>query len=224
MYIYAFSNYTSKVIDKLSDKKPLLTTKFNRADNFINLALLGAQKCVGELLLDTQSSIYLSSRNGNLNTTHKVMSAIFLKNQLPMPFNFLNSVNAAVLFFVAKCFNMEGKTLFTDRFDSSFPQAVVDVKHGKTVLLGTVNEIMGDLEFYKNRVEDFEMQECSRWLLLSSELKNLQPIAEIYDIELKPKSKEYKSISSLFTFLESSDNVFEFQGNNLFFRVRKVCT
>jgi len=222
VYIYAFSNYTSEVIDTLSDKKSLLTTKFNRADNFINLVLLGAQKCVGDISLDKQSSIYLSSRDGNLNTTHKVMNAIFLKHQLPMPFNFLNSVNAAILFFVAKCFDIEGKTLFTDRFDSSFPQAVVDIQQGKTVLLGIANEVMADLDFYKNRMEDRAREERSRWLLLSSELKGLQPIAKIYDVELSAKLKENKSVSSLFYFLESGEGVFEFQGNNLFFRVEKV--
>lgn len=222
MYIYAFSNYTSEVIDTLSDKKSLLTTKFNRTDNFINLVLLGAQKCVGELSLDKQSSIYLSSRDGNLNTTHKVMSAIFLKHQLPMPFNFLNSVNAAILFFVAKCFHIEGKTLYTDRFDSSFPQALVDIHQGQTVLLGTAHEVMADISFYKNRDDDLEMKESSRWLLLSSEIKDVQPLAKIYDVELGSKLKEKKSVSSLFSFLEHGEGVFEFQGNNLFFRVEKV--
>ena len=79
MYIYDFFNHTEKIEEKASDKKPLLVKKFNRTDNFINLALYGAQKCVNTRILPKESNIYLASRNGNLNTTSKVLDAIFLQ-------------------------------------------------------------------------------------------------------------------------------------------------
>jgi len=221
LYIYAFSNFTSEVTDKISDKKPLLSTKFNRTDNFINLVLLGAQNCVKDISLDKDTSIYIASRNGNLNTTFKVMDSIFLKHKLPMPFNFLNSVNAAILFFVAKCFRIEGKTLFVDRFDSAFPQAVVDLKQGKTVLLGVVEEVMDDLEFYRSRFGD-KLEESSRWLLISPKLCGIEPIAKVYDLDINSKFKADDSMDNLFNFFENKKKVFDFQGNNLFFRLEKI--
>lgn len=219
MYIYAFSNYTELVEDKLSDKKALLTKRFNRSDNFINLTLLGAQKCVSDISLGKDSTIYLASRNGNLNTTMKVLDAIFIKERLPMPFNFLNSVNASKLFFLAKNFGIEGKTLFVDRFESALPQSFVDVKQGKTVLLGVVKEAIADLEFHKKRFGKGDIEESSRWLLLSSELKGLEPIAKIEDFRLTSTTQSQSVASDLFSFLENGDKVFEFQGENLSFRV-----
>ncbi len=223
MYIYAYSNYTDMATtDVLSNKKVLLGKKFNRTDNFTDLTLLGAQECVDDIHIDKQSSVYLASENGNLNTTFKVMDSIFVKKQLPMPFNFLNTVNAATLFYVAKCFNIEGKTIFTDRFDSAFPQAVVDVKQGKTALLGVVSETIENLELRNKRFGDIEMEESSRWLLLSSELNGIDPIARIYDFRLTSATEADDSVEDLFAFLENGDGVFEFQGNNLFFKIEKV--
>jgi len=219
MYIYAFSNYRDSVTEKLGDKKSLLTKKFNRADNFINLTLLGAQRRVNGISLDKQTSIYLASKNGNMNTTIKVLDAIFIKDKLPMPFNFLNSVNASKLFFLAKNFGIEGKTLFVDRFESALSQAFVDVKQRKTVLLGVVKEAIEDLELHRERFGVDEIEESSSWLILSSKLKDLEPIAKIDNFRLTSTTQPYSVVSDLFSFLERRDEVFEFRGENLSFRV-----
>ena len=219
MYIYAFSNYRDSVTEKLGDKKSLLTKKFNRADNFINLTLLGAQRGVNGISLDKQTSIYLASKNGNMNTTIKVLDAIFIKDKLPMPFNFLNSVNASKLFFLAKNFGIEGKTLFVDRFESALSQAFVDVKQRKTVLLGVVKEAIEDLELHRERFGVDEIEESSSWLILSSKLKDLEPIAKIDNFRLTSTTQPYSVVSDLFSFLERRDEVFEFRGENLSFRV-----
>ncbi len=222
MYIYAFSNYTQKVKDTLSIKKPLLKKKFNRTDNFIDLALLGAQQCVKDIPLAKQSSIYLASRNGNLNTTLKVLDTIFLQNKLPMPFQFLNTVNAAKLFYLAKSFSVEGKTLFVDRFESALPQAFVDVQKGKTVLLGIVSEVIEDLNLHEKRFGLKEKEEESRWILLSSQLKGFNPIAKISN--LKFHADKENEVSKLFDYLEQEENkeIFYFKGKNLSFELKKI--
>jgi len=222
MYIYAFSNYTDIVTDKLSDKKSLLTKRFSRTDNFINLALLGVQKCVQDIEIDPCSSIYLASRNGNMNTTIKVLEAIFRENQLPMPFNFLNSVNASTLFFVAQNFNIEGKTLFVDRFESALTQALIDVKNGKTVLVGAVEEAISDLEFHKNRFCNDKIEEYSRWLLISPKIIDIEPIAQIYNFELTTDNQSKSKIYEIFDFLSSTNKKFDFISENLIFSVKKT--
>lgn len=223
MYIYDFFNYADLVEDKASNKKPFLTQKFNRTDNFINLALYGVQKCVGEQIVPKESTIYLASRNGNLNSTLKVLDTIFNLKNLPMPFNFLNSVNAANLFYIAKSFEIEGKTLFVDRFESAIPQAFVDIKKNKTVLIGCVSEVIEDLELHRELFGSLAKMEESRWLLLSQKLEGRKALARISDIEFGIQETE-ETYSKLFTFLEEGsvgDN-FYFRGYNLSFNVEKL--
>ncbi len=222
MYIYDFFNHTEEIIKTPSDKKSLLTKKFNRTDNFINLVLYGAQKCVGKEVLPRQSTIYLASRNGNINTTLKVLDAIFLQNKLPMPFDFLNSVNSAKLFYIAKSFGLEGKTLFVDRFESALPQAFVDVKNNKTVLVGVVSETIADLELHKERFCTEFIEEESRWLLLSGYKEDKKALAHISDIKFGTYDT-YDAISKLFVFLEEGrqSDIFYFEGYNLSFSVEK---
>ena len=222
MYVYAFSNIVEIVEETLSDKKRLLTKKVNRSDNFINLTLAGVQQCVKEQKLPKETSVYLASQNGNLNTTLKVLDAIFIQNKLPMPFNFLNTVNSAKLFYVAKNFGLEGKTIFVDRFESALPQAFVDVKQGKTVLLGVVTEAIADLDLHREKFGQEEIVESSRWLLLSPQRIDKKEIAKIEDFTLSSSTPVETSVAELFTFLESKDKkIFEFRGENLSFRLQK---
>ena len=222
MYICSFSNITEIVKDKLSDKKALLDRKFNRSDNFINLTLAGVQQCVKDRELPKDSSIYIASENGNINTTMKVLDSIFIQKKPPMPFNFLNTVNSIKLFYVAKNFNIEGKAIFTDSFESALPQAFVDVAQGKTVLLGVVTEAISDLELHKKRFGDKEIVESSRWLLLSPKTDDFKAMASIEEFKLQTSTKAEHTQKELFTFLESEDEMFEFRGESLSFRVLKV--
>jgi len=222
MYIYAMSNIKEIVKDKISDKKHLLNKKFNRTDNFINLTLAGVQKCVGNRVLDKETSIYIASHNGNLNTTIKVLNDIFIEKKLPMPFNFLNTVNSVKLFYVAKNFNLAGKGIFVDRFESALPQAFVDIKQGKTVLLGVVTEAISDLDLHREKFGDGEIEESSRWLFLShTTIANEAHIAKIEEFKLHPFTKAKTNEAELFSFLESDKELFEFRGENLSFKVQK---
>jgi hypothetical protein len=200
MYVYAFSNHSEIVIDELSNKKALLKKRVNRSDNFTNLTLLGVEKCLGDIELDKETNLYISSTNGNMNSTMKILDAIFKQNRLPMPFNFLNSVNASILFFVAKNFGIEGKAIFTDTFESALVQAYVDVQKGKTVLLGNVSEAISDLDLHRNKFHVTEIVEQSQWLLLSPKIEVEDAIAQISS--LKIKGSEANSLDDLFSFLE----------------------
>lgn len=228
MYLYAFSNHQETIVDKLSDKKKQLKNRVNRADNFVNLSLLGVEKCLNEMCLEKETNLYLSSQNGNINATIKILDAIFKKNQLPMPFNFLNSVNASILFFIAKSFGIEGKALFTDTFESALVQAYVDVKNGKTILLGHVNEAIADLELHRKKFNVSEIIEESQWLLLSPNIEGETAIAKISDLKIdtsKPKRKH--TVNDLFTLLENQNSLEEniilssFAHNTLSFKVTK---
>lgn len=208
MYLYAFSNHNETVMDKLSDKKKLLKKRVNRADNFVNLTLLGAEKCLEDISLTQDTNLYISSENGNMNATIKILDAIFRKNQLPMPFNFLNSVNASILFFVAKNFGIEGKAIFTDTFESSLTQAYVDVKNGKTVLLGHVSEAIADLDLHRKKFNVSEIVEQSQWLLVSPKIEGKEAIATISDLKIEVSTKQVEStVDDLFSFLEDNGRV-----------------
>ena len=223
MYIYAFSNITERVEESLSDKKLRLTQKFNRSDNFINLTLLGVQQCVQKRVLPKQTSVYIASKNGNMNTTLKVFDSIFIQKKLPMPFNFLNTVNSIKLFYVAKNFGLEGKTLFVDRFESALPQAFVDVKNGKTVLLGVVTEAIANLELHREKFGTEEIIESSRWILLSPTNTDKKAIAKIENFSLEGSSASTPhNEERFFSFLESDEVLFSFRGDGVSFEVWKV--
>ena len=222
MYLYAFSNYEETVIDKLSDKKKLLKKRINRADNFVNLTLLGAQKCLEDITLKKDTNLYISSENGNMNATITILDAIFRKKQLPMPFNFLNSVNASILFFVAKNFGIEGKAIFTDSFESSLIQAYVDVQNAKTVVLGNVSEAISDLDLHREKFKVNEVVEQSQWLLISPKLEGQKAIAKISDLKIEIFLRNEKNtINNLFSFLESEEKSLSINAKNLSFIVTK---
>jgi len=222
MYIYAFSNHYEVVTEKLSDKKSQLKKRVNRSDNFVNLTLLGVQKCIEDEQLEEHTNLYIASETGNMNSFIKVFDAIFTKQQLPMPFNFLNSVNASLLFFVAKSFGIKGKAIFTDGFESALTQALVDVKNGKTVLVGVVHEAISNLELHQKKFNTTSIEEESSWLLLAPKLENSTAIAHIDKLQLHSMpTKESTSVKKLFDFLESSKVEQSFQGNFLSFIVEK---
>ncbi len=222
MYLYEFSNHTEIVTDALSNKREQLKNRVNRADNFVNLTLLGVEKCLKNTSLETNTNLYIASENGNMNSTIKILEAIFKQNRLPMPFNFLNSVNASILFFVAKSFNIEGKGIFVAKFESALVQAYVDVSRGDTVLIGLVNEVLADLEQHKKKFLLDIVEEESRWLLLANEIKDKNPIAKISNFKIIQNNINSKNtINNLFYFLENEKKNFSFQSKNLSFIISK---
>jgi hypothetical protein len=132
----------------------------------------------------------------------KILNAIFKQNRLPMPFNFLNSVNASILFFVAKNFGIEGKAIFTDTFESALVQAYVDEQTGKTLLLGNVSEAIADVDLHRKKFKVNEIVEQSQWLLISPKIEGKDAIAQISN--LKVKGSEANSLNDLFSFLENN--------------------
>jgi hypothetical protein len=223
MYIYAFSNYKEIVIDELSNKKALLKKRVNRSDNFTNLTLLGVEKCLGDMQLDKDTNLYIASNNGNMNSTMKILDAIFKQNKLPMPFTFLNSVNASILFFVAKNFGIEGKAIFTDTFESALVQAYVDVQKGKTVLVGNVSEAISDLELHRKKFKVNEIIEQSQWLLISPKIEGQKALAQIFDLTIKiPLENKNNPINTLFNFLERKEETISFKSKHLSFIARKI--
>jgi len=221
LYIYSFSNYNEIVKKELSNKKSFLKKRINRSDNFINLALLGAEQCVKDNILDINTNLYMASNNGNMNASIKVLNSIFKDKKKPMPFNFLNSVNASILFFIAKSFNIEGKAIFTDIFESALPQAYIDTINGKEVLIGVVNEAISDLELHKEKFKCKTIEEHSRWLLLSSKVKNSIPLATIEMLKFENSSLDIDEVDNFFHFLEKGRGSYSFKSNNLSFVVTK---
>ena len=216
MYIYAFSNHSEQVHTALSNKKIHLKKKVNRSDNFVNLTLLGAEKCMESgYELNENTNIYIASDNGNMNTTLKVLKAIFIEHKLPMPFNFLNSVNASILFLVAKRFDIQGKAIFVDTFESALLQAYVDVKKGNTVLLGVVNEAIEDLEMHRERFGDSSIKENSRWLILSPKNKEIKALAKVDNMRVKHTQQSTGNSEMFFSFLEQGEGILTYQNHNI---------
>ncbi|HTB33285.1 MAG TPA: hypothetical protein VK842_00335 [bacterium] len=173
---------------------------YRRVDRFIQLALLGAARCVGERILDPTCALYLGSGVGPEGNNILVQEQICRDHLLPRPFNFVNTLGSAATFFVSKDRAMDGQGWWTSRRGASLEAvlelALNDLELGvcKQALVGIVEECPAPYEDHRKRVgarPDQALAEGSHWLLLQSgpqagagslELAGLDPAASLGEL------------------------------------------
>ncbi|HXB96625.1 MAG TPA: hypothetical protein VNZ54_01145 [bacterium] len=153
---------------------------YRRVDRFIQLALLGAARCVGERILDPTCALYLGSGVGPEGNNILVQEQICRDHLLPRPFNFVNTLGSAATFFVSKDRAMDGQGWWTSRRGASLEAvlelALNDLELGvcEQALVGIVEECPAPYEDHRKRVGAAPGQalaEGSHWLLLQGEPK-----------------------------------------------------
>ena len=150
---------------------------YRRVDRFIQLALLGAARCVGDRVLDRDCSLYLGSGVGPEGNNILVQEQICRDHLLPRPFNFVNTLGSAATFFVSKDRALDGQGWWTSRRGASLEAvlelALNDLELGlcKQALVGIVEECPAPYEDHRKRVgaaPDAALAEGSHWLLLQA--------------------------------------------------------
>jgi hypothetical protein len=153
---------------------------YRRVDRFIQLALLGAARCVGGRILDPDCALYLGSGVGPEGNNILVQEQICRDHLLPRPFNFVNTLGSAATFFVSKDRAMDGQGWWSSRRGASLEAvlelALNDLELGvcEQALVGIVEECPAPFEDHRKRVgaaPDAALAEGSHWLLLQSEAK-----------------------------------------------------
>ena len=119
---------------------------FRRVSRFVLLALIGASSCVAGHQPDRDTSVYLTTENGNLADTDSVLSQLYRRHSLPLPFNFINTMANTASFYIAQGLGLEGRNLSISSRNLSFERGLellkIDMDMGfvRRALIGLVDE------------------------------------------------------------------------------------
>lgn len=153
---------------------PRLTSRF------VQLAVLGARHCVGQLdePLAPATPLYLATGLGDVARTDALYYQVMPpRGEMASPAQFATSGNNMAAFFVAQQLDLLSRNLTVSQHDLSFEHALTlaldDMAAGiaDTALLGGVDETTLPREFYVRRFlpgADRSIGEGSAWLVLGS--------------------------------------------------------
>lgn len=148
-----------------------------RFGRFVQLALIGAGRCVNGQRLPASTATYLSSCRGDLEVTLEVLEQLYEHGQSPKPLSFINTVSNSACFHVAKSFGARGRSQFvTSRhapLESALRLAALDLSHGgvTAALVGSVEICTAPLPAHRARIgvgADTAVGEGSHWFLLAA--------------------------------------------------------
>jgi hypothetical protein len=114
LYIHGYSRYAGDIADL--DLKKVLKEQYGldtrRQDDFIYLAVYGAQKLKENVAIKTDDELYLTSGAGNMDIIARVNDSVFEKKQAIMPFDFINMLGNTTSYYVAASLKIDGKNIF----------------------------------------------------------------------------------------------------------------
>jgi hypothetical protein len=175
--IYAAGNHYHQIDDALPELKALtqeVTGKaFRRIGRFIQLALIGASRCIQGKQAPVDTGVYFASARGDLELTLEIMTQLFRDAQTPKPLNFVNTVSNAACFYLAQHFALQARSNFVCNryfaFESVLQLAALDLTLGtvNSALVGSVDIATVPLSEHRQRLQlppDAAMGEGSHWL------------------------------------------------------------
>ncbi len=148
-----------------------------RVGRFIQLGLIGAARCVGSAKLPPDTAVYLTSRRGDLEVTIEVMQELFRDGHAPKPLSFINTVSNAACYYVARHFELHGRSCFVGggsfAFESALNLALLEMRAGvvRSALVGCVEIATDPLDVHRRRVgvgPDAVIAEASHWVWLEA--------------------------------------------------------
>ena len=193
MKILAHGHYSETVTDALPPLKALVKdttgTAIRRVGRFIQLALIGAGRCLHEQTAEANTAVYLSSERGDLEITLEVLEQMIEHGLPPKPLSFINTVSNSACFYIAKHFGLHGRSQFVTRryapLASALQLAMLDLHTGSvnTALVGSVDICTEPLDDHRKRLgvaADTNIGEGSHWFLLGN---NQHPSAAIATLD-----------------------------------------
>lgn len=183
-FIHGCGDYYAAVEtdDALVDLKPLVKdatgAPVRRVGRFIQLALIGAGRCLGGRKAPDDTAVYFTSGRGDMEVTVEVMEALFRDGEAPKPLHFINTVSNAACFYISKHFGLHGRSTFLCNryfsFETALQLALFDLASGavKHALVGSVDIVTPPLAIQRRRLHlapDTPAAEACHWLLLSAD-------------------------------------------------------
>lgn len=179
IYIRATGDYCGAVEEGVPPLKELvrdaLGEPVRRVGRFIQLALVGAGRCVGTRALPPATAVYLASDRGDLEVTLEVWDGLFRQGLAPKPLSFINTVSNSACYYIARQFGLHGRSSFVSSrpfaFESALQLALLELRGGAvaSALLGAVELVTPPLSDHRKRLHldaGTPLAEGSHWLWL----------------------------------------------------------
>lgn len=157
--------------------KEALGAPVRRVGRFVQLALIGAARCMAGGAAPTGTGVYLTSGRGDMEMTIDVMTQLYRDRITPRPLSFINTVSNAAGFYIAKQFQLHGRSAFVCNTHFSFEAALqlvmLDMETGMSAaaLVGSVDIALAPLDVHRRRLRiapETPVAEGSHWLLLEA--------------------------------------------------------
>ena len=154
-----------------------LGTSVRRIGRFVQLALIGAARCVDGRTLPEATAIFVTSGRGDLDVALEALIPLCRDGRAPAPFAFINTVGNSACFHVAKMFELSGRSQFvTSRYtplETALRLAALDMEEGAvtTALCGSTEIATAPLAEHRERIgvpADTPVGEASHWFLLAA--------------------------------------------------------
>jgi hypothetical protein len=148
-----------------------------RIGRFVQLALIGAGRCVDGRTLPADTATYFTSCRGDLDITLDTLVRMCERGPAAHAVCLRQHGGNSACFHVAQIFAVRGRSQFvTSRYgplESALRLAALDMAHGgvKTALLGSVDICTAPLAAHRARIgvaEGVSVGEASHWFLLSA--------------------------------------------------------
>ncbi|MCD6292700.1 MAG: hypothetical protein J7M09_04510 [Deltaproteobacteria bacterium] len=226
IYVHAAAAHNtipdSQLPDLKSELKALSGKVYRRIDHFIQLAIIGAHKAVGELELAPQTAIFMTSGQGDIMVFDRVRRQRYFQEMLSKPADFVNLSGNSAGFYVASHLGLKGANLFLSHHH--FPvqmtllaaQNELNLGRQEAILVGGVDEWIAKPELAKKLLGvdvSISLGEGSNWLLLKAEAKDaLAAIAvepklfdekELHQFLLSAEDGTFLSFSRRFSVIEA---------------------
>lgn len=202
--------------DPLPDLKSQLqdsvSKKIRRTDRFIDLALIGSFQCTRNLRLNSDTGIYIGTEQGNIAETIAVAEQIFLRNQLPLPFNFINTLSNTAGFYVAMNLGLDGPNHLISQkeflFEGILEIAALDLQMKSTTgaLLGFIDEVTQPIHLSLKRQSlppETKLAEVSAWFYVVPDESPEKEVAYIHEPE------EFTSMDDLRTYVKETKDHYD---------------
>ena len=182
MFIIAAGSYAAEASGDLPPLKQLAREvtgiSARRTGRFVQLALIGAGRCVAGRALPPETAVYFTSVRGDLAVTVELLVQLCERGLPPAPFDFINTVGNSACFHIAQSFGLAGRSLFVTRrhapLESALRLAAVDMARGdvRTALVGSADMCTSPLADHRARIgvdAATPVGEGSHWFLLAAD-------------------------------------------------------
>ncbi len=218
MYISATFNETfqnNNVKEYKQLLKQLTNKQFRRISKFNAMAIYGALQCLQNKEYDTNINIYTSSEYGCIENMNTVLMQVSKKDEIVMPFDFLNINGNNVGFLVSEALKTHGNNFYITAedvsFEKAFELAYFDIFIDKTneALVGAIDESLNYIKDINSLIKNPECQttyDGIAWFQLSKESTNA--LAKIENIETFYNLEELNSFLNTIEYDYLSLNLF----------------